>query len=208
MYRAYRNCPKCNLQIEHTTIQSQEKADKLASRSSQAAKLCRSCIATNINNRRWSDPVELERQSQRFLKNNPSKNKPAWNRGIPRDESTKQKIRESKKNNGGTSGELNPNYGKFKYHNTRSDYKQYLNRVRVLTERNRFLIKGYDETKRGKAGIPGMYQIDHIKSIIDCWYEKLSPEQAADVLNLRFIPWEENLKIREWKKKSKVKQYE
>lgn len=200
MYRAYRQCPRCDSKIEHTTIHSQSKANKLAE---QSNKLCRSCIATEVNNRRWANPTAIEKQSQRFLANNPSKGKPAWNRGISRDENTKRKIKETKKNNGGSSGDRNSNYGKFKYHNTQQDFKQFRNRVIVLTERVKHLIKGYEEDKRGKAGVDGVYQIDHIKPIIDCWYDKWTPEQAADLSNLRFISWEENLKLRKWKKKNR-----
>lgn len=203
MYRAYRVCPKCNSQVEHTTLHSQDRANKLAEQSSNNQKLCRSCIATQVNTRRWANPTAIEKQSQKFLTNNPSKGKPAWNRGVPRDENTKKKIQETKKNNGGSSGDRNSNYGNFKYHNTQQDFKQFRNRVIVLTERVKHLIKGYDETKRGRAGINTAYQIDHIRPIIDCWYDKWTPEQVADLSNLRFISWEENLKLREWKKKNR-----
>jgi hypothetical protein len=186
--------------IEHATIHSQSKADKLAEQSTKQEKLCRSCIAVNINNRRWADPANIEKQSQRFLHNNPSKGKPAWNRGVPRDLSTKKKIQDTKKNNGSSSGNRNSNYGNFKYHNTQQNFKQFRNRVVVLTERVKHLVDGYSEVKRGKTNVEGAYQIDHIKPIIDCWYDGWTPEQAADVTNLRFIPWEENLKLRKWRK--------
>lgn len=200
MFSSYRNCPKCSSLITHTTDKSQSYADYLAERSTKSQKLCRSCIATLINNRRWESELEREKQSNRFLKQNPSKGKPAWNRGVPRDEDTKKKIQETKKKNGGSSGERNSNYGNFKYHNTQEDFKQFRNRVIVLTERVKSKIEGYDESKRGKTNIKGAYQIDHIKPIIDCWYDKWTPEQAADLSNLRFISWEDNLKLRKWRK--------
>ena len=70
-----------------------------------------------------------------------------------------------------------------------------------MTERVKNLIEGYDESKRGKCDVKGAYQIDHIKPIIDCWYDKWTPEQAADLTNLRFVPWKENLSYRKWRKK-------
>lgn len=201
MYSSFRNCPTCGCKVEHVSIQSQAHANNLADRSNKAQKLCRSCIATKVNNRRWSNPSQREQQSKRFLANNPSKGKPAWNRGVPRDEATKSKIKQTVIERGGRKGDRNANYGKFKVHNINADFKNYNNRVRVLTERIKHLIPNYDQSKRGKVGIPGAHQIDHIKSIIDCWYDNWTPEQAADVTNLRFISWEENLKVRKWKKK-------
>lgn len=198
MYSAYRECPRCGSEIIHTAVKSQKAANFLAERSTQANKLCRSCIATEVNTRRWADPSKREKQSQRFLDHNPSKGKPAWNRGVPRDEDTKQKIRNTIQNSGGRLGDLNTNYGNFKFHNLNKDFKQYANRVRVLTERVRHSIPGYDEKKRGKAGVSGAYQIDHIKSIIACWYDGDSAEQAADLSNLRFVSWSDNLKVRKW----------
>lgn len=201
MFSAYRFCPKCNYKITHTTVKSQLAADRLAKRSSDEYKLCRSCIATAVNIRRWSNEENKNKQSDRFLKYNPSKGKPAWNKGIPRDEKTKQKIRNTIEKNGGRIGNLNTNFGKFKKHNIDSDFKKYSQRVRVLTERVKHLIPGYDESLRGRVGIKNAYQIDHIKSIVECWYEGYTAEQAADVSNLRFITWNENLKLRKWKKK-------
>lgn len=200
MFRSYRQCPKCGIKVEHTTSKSQKNADRLAANSTKDNKLCRSCIATEVNNRRWQDPIQLQKQSQRFSFNNPSKGKPAWNKGIPRDEVTKTKIKDTKRKNGGSSGDRNANYGNFKYHNTQEDFKNFRNRVVVLTERVKHLINGYDNSKRGRTNVSGSFQIDHINPIIDCWYESWTPEQTANLDNLRFVSWQENLKFRKWRK--------
>lgn len=192
MYTATRNCPLCNSVIKHETIDSQKKADWLAMRSAVNKKLCRSCIATNVNNRRWSDPNQRERQSNRFKQSNPSKGKPAWNRGKSRSEDVKQKISNTKKQNP-QNGSKNGNYGNFKHHNITEDFKIYQQRVRVLTERVVDQIPGYDATKRGHSSKPGSYQVDHTIPILQCWYEKWTPEQAADLSNLQFITCKENL---------------
>ena len=198
VYKASRVCGGCGNLIENTSAHSQKRVDATAKRFEKEGRVCKSCATTATNNKRWENPVAVLKQSQRFLENNPSKGKPAWNRGVPRDEVTKEKIKQTKQLNGGSSGERNANYGKFKHHSTSSDYQAYHNRVRVLTERVRFSIPNYDESKRGKCGVSGAHQIDHIKSILDCWYEGLAAEQAASLNNLRFIPWKENLNYRRW----------
>lgn len=198
MYKATRVCKGCGNLVENTSTHSQRRVNAIAKQFEKEGRVCKSCASTSKNNKRWEDPEKLHQQSQRFLSNNPSKGKPAWNRGIPRDEATKEKIKKTKQLNGGSSGERNSNYGKFKYHSVSDDYRAYLERVRVLTERVRFSIPNYDESKRGRSGCGGAYQIDHIKPILDCWYEGLPAEEAASLDNLRFIPWEENQSYRKW----------
>ena len=203
MYKAYRNCPQCDSVIDHGSEKSQKQADSLRDNSIENKKLCRSCIATIVNDRRWSIQENRDKQSSRWKKSNPSTINGTWNKGIPCDINTINKIKSTIKENGGREGINNSNYGNFKEHNINDKFHKYSNRIRVLTERNRFFIPEYDETKRGKAGEKGKYQIDHIKSIIECWNEKLSVEFASDVSNLQFISWESNLEKRKWKKKNK-----
>lgn len=201
MYKSSRICGVCENLIENTSKHSQKRADSTARRFVREGRACRSCATVTKNTERWANPEERKKQSERFLENNPSKGKPAWNRDIPRDQATKDKIKQTKRQGGGTAGERNPNFGKFKHHNLEQDYKQYRNRVVVLTERVRHNIPGYSESLRGRAGVQGAHQIDHIKPVIDCWYEGWTPEQAADISNLQFIAWGDNLKRRTYKKR-------
>jgi Zn finger protein HypA/HybF involved in hydrogenase expression len=46
--------------------------------------------------------------------------------------------------------------------------------------------------KRGRCGVDGAYQLDHIKSINWGWENKVSAEVIAEWSNLRMIPWKEN----------------
>lgn len=46
--------------------------------------------------------------------------------------------------------------------------------------------------KRGRCGVEGAYQLDHIVSINEGWENEIPPEQIADWDNLRMIPWEDN----------------
>lgn len=46
--------------------------------------------------------------------------------------------------------------------------------------------------KRGRCGVPGAYQIDHVVGIRHGFDNRIPPEEIADISNLRMIPWEEN----------------
>lgn len=46
--------------------------------------------------------------------------------------------------------------------------------------------------KRGRCGVDGAYQLDHIISINCGWENKIPAEVIADWDNLRMIPWKEN----------------
>lgn len=46
--------------------------------------------------------------------------------------------------------------------------------------------------KRGRCGISGAYQIDHIMSINYGWENGIPPQEIGELKNLKMIPWEEN----------------
>jgi hypothetical protein len=46
---------------------------------------------------------------------------------------------------------------------------------------------------RGRCGVEGAYQLDHIKSINWGWENGIAPEVIAEWDNLRMIPWKTNL---------------
>jgi hypothetical protein len=46
---------------------------------------------------------------------------------------------------------------------------------------------------RGRCGVDGAYQLDHIRSIDWGWKNGIPPEQIAEWENLRMIPWKTNL---------------
>ena len=201
MYYAYRQCPECNRVIQHTSKGNQASADNIAKLAIVNKRLCLSCARSGDRNPSKLPHVRDARS--KFLKqNNPSAGKPAWNRNVPRPIETKEKMRNTIQKNGGRESHRNANYGKFKEHSINLDFKLYSQRVRVLTERNKHLIPNYDQALRGRVGISGAYQIDHIKSILQCWYEGIDPEVAAAIDNLQFIPWQENLHKRRWIKKN------
>jgi hypothetical protein len=46
--------------------------------------------------------------------------------------------------------------------------------------------------KRGRCGVEGAYQLDHIQSINWGWENGIPAQQIADWNNLRMIPWKDN----------------
>lgn len=75
------------------------------------------------------------------------------------------------------------------------EFRRYQNEVYKLTETEVDKIEGYDESKRGKCGASGAYQVHH-KIPVSLGYELGLPTYAlAYWRNLEFISWEENLRI-------------
>ena len=79
------------------------------------------------------------------------------------------------------------------YYATFEERKKFHRKVWNLTYKQPIsLLENYD--KRGKSGIKGAYQIDHIVSIKYAFENGIPAEEIADIKNLRMIPWEENIK--------------
>jgi hypothetical protein len=80
-------------------------------------------------------------------------------------------------------------------------YRKYINIVRRLTEityvENMHILNP-ELLPRTICGVEGGMQLDHIKSVKQCWNEGISPEDAASVSNLQLIPWKDNLAKREF----------
>lgn len=66
-------------------------------------------------------------------------------------------------------------------------------RGKVWSETNRqdlHLLENIE--KRGKSGVDGAYQLDHIKSIKYGFDNGIDPEIIGNITNLRMIPWKQN----------------
>ena len=106
--------------------------------------------------------------------------KPPWNKGLktgPRSEEVKEKI-----SNVMRKGDL-------------SEWKQYRNKCFWLTEvtyREYNGIINPNNHPRTIAGVDGGYQLDHIRSVKECFDLGLSPEYCSRVENLQMLPWKEN----------------
>jgi hypothetical protein len=81
------------------------------------------------------------------------------------------------------------------YESKISKYKKYHMDVMYLTRRvNVKDLEHYE--KRGKSGVEGAYHLDHIIEISEGFIKNIDPKIIANITNLRFISWEENLKKR------------
>ena len=100
---------------------------------------------------------------------------------IIRDEHTKQ-MRATKAgfNSWEEYLEKYPEKKKYKAEVWRHTYKQPLD-----------TLENYD--KRGKMGVDGAWQIDHIISIDEGYKTGLSPEKIGHISNLQMLPWKDNL---------------
>ncbi len=79
------------------------------------------------------------------------------------------------------------------YLETLPAFKKYKQLVYKLTEKED-LNKLSNYEKRGKAGVDGAYHLDHKFSINEGFKQGIEPEIIANINNLWFIPWEENIK--------------
>jgi len=95
-------------------------------------------------------------------------------------------------------------YGLIRKYNT-SEFKSYARKVRYYSEKN---YTKYKETlnpnnfPRTLCGVSGGYQLDHIKSVRECFDDNISIEECSDVNNLQIISWEENLQKRKFNKRT------
>lgn len=85
--------------------------------------------------------------------------------------------------------EKNPNWQGKKL--LESDFYRYHLDVVVLTNHQPLhLLKNYE--KRGKSGIDGAFQVDHIYPISKGFENDIAPEIIGNIDNLQMLPWREN----------------
>ncbi len=82
------------------------------------------------------------------------------------------------------------------YNNWKQSKKRYWSEVWRITNQQPIEILPNSDKLRGKSGIPGAFQLDHIISISEGFENKISPDIIGSINNLQFLPWEENLKKR------------
>lgn len=105
-----------------------------------------------------------------------------------------QKIRNLKKE----SGEYDHIYLKRtgyiykEYQEILPEYIKYHKKVRSIT--NKQPIENLENyNKRGPSGFEGNYHLDHIFSIAEGFRNNIDPEIIGNIINLKMIPWRENL---------------
>jgi hypothetical protein len=76
------------------------------------------------------------------------------------------------------------------------EYTKYARKVHGLShkvyEQNKEIINP-NNYPRTLCGVDGGYQLDHIAPIKECFNKGISAEEAADLKNLRILPWKDNL---------------
>ena len=84
-----------------------------------------------------------------------------------------------------------------RYNNVNStEYKTYARKVHRLsgkTYAENIDIINPNRYTRTLCGVEGGWQLDHIIPIKECYEKGISPEKAAEVGNLRMLPWKDNL---------------
>jgi len=77
-----------------------------------------------------------------------------------------------------------------------TEKRRYWNKVRTLSEQNyekHIDLINPKRLPRTRCGVPGGYQLDHRKSVSQCFETNVPIEECADITNLQLLPWEDNL---------------
>jgi len=203
-----RNCPNCNLEIEYKNPRS----FKWAQRDNTECKLCRDTkLKTTMAGINYGKPRRKSSQIEKaYFKDCPECNTPigystkklleraisknticnsccnykynkSWNNIITED--SINKMRASK-----------AGFKSFEeYLEKYPDKEMYKRNVWRLTYQNDLtILENWD--KRGRCGVDGAYQLDHIYPISKGYDNNIPPEEIAKMENLRMVPWRENLK--------------
>lgn len=74
-----------------------------------------------------------------------------------------------------------------------ADYKKAVYRLsNQIYNENKNKINPHNH-KRTLMGVEGGWQLDHVKPVYECFKDGVSIEEAADINNLRMLPWKDNL---------------
>lgn len=90
---------------------------------------------------------------------------------------------------------LMKSFGLIRYYR-KSEYDKYSRRVRMLTEKayvEHIDIINPKRLPRTICGVEGGYQLDHIRSVRECFDLNISEEECAGVNNLQMLTWQNNL---------------
>lgn len=74
-----------------------------------------------------------------------------------------------------------------------SSYKKLVYKLSNKNYNDNMSIINPNNYPRTRMGVDGGWQLDHIKSVKECFKEGLTPEEASAVNNLRMLPWKTNL---------------
>lgn len=89
-----------------------------------------------------------------------------------------------------------PGWASWLYKDDTPEYKKYRHQVSKITEKNykKYIdIINPNRHPRTLCGVEYGWQLDHIKSVRECFDEGLTPKKASELSNLRMLPWLDNL---------------
>lgn len=192
-----RNCPNCKIELTYKISSQYYEAER-------KNRKCRKCGCGWSKGQTKETNKSIARMAENVSKSN--KGKTPWNLGLTKETSDIiKKISEKNKEYKHTDeikilignhskqrwkdGLYDNQYGK-----NYKEFKKYQHKVHKLSHKIKHLIEGYDITKHGKMGKLGAYQIDHIIDIKFGFDNNIPVEKIADISNLQFIKWEENIK--------------
>jgi hypothetical protein len=213
MIKYIRNCPNCEVEI----VYKNPRSFKWASRDGKVCKVCytekmKKTIIEKLNNgEQWGGPRNREKEksliksfsrlcprcnetimySRKDIRDSADKNQSICNKcstykynktfnNVITDEHIKQ-MRASK-----------AGFSSWEEYVEKYPKKQFYKReVWKLTYKNP-LNTLPNWKKRGRCGVDGAYQLDHIISINEGWEGGIPAEEIAKWENLRMIPWKDN----------------
>lgn len=175
-----RNCPECNVELTYSTISARNDAER-------KSRLCGSCARSGVRNNMYGKTHTEEvrmKQSKMMRENNPLYRKEVrdWFRenfkGV-----NNPKVRKYMKQNNLTEKE---------YKIQLTDFRKYRLQVESITRQQPIhILKNYNKP-RGKMGVKGAYQLDHIVSVHQGFHQNISADIIGNISNLQFIGWKEN----------------
>jgi hypothetical protein len=201
-----RNCPKCNSEIEYKNPKSFKSADR-------AGKECKSCrdlkLKTTMAGKNYGKPRRKSSEiDKKYFRDCTDCNKPM---GYSTISTLKEGIRKKTICNTCSVYKHNKNWNNVitedsikkmraskagfssfeEYLEKYPEKEMYKRNVWRLTYRHDLtILENWD--KRGRCGVPGAYQLDHIYPISAGYENNIPPEKIADISNLRMIPWKQN----------------
>lgn len=202
-----RNCPNCNSEIEYKNPRSFKWAER-------DNKECRKCYSKKISDTLKGRPTGRKRRKNSEIEKKYFRDCPKCNNPIGY--STKNTLYEgNRKNtlcNSCRSYEYGTNWNNIitdkhinKMRATKAGYNSFEEYVEKYPEKEMYkrnvwrltyqndltVLENWD--KRGRCGVKGAYQLDHIYPISKGYENKIPPEELARMDNLRMIPWKQNL---------------
>jgi len=165
---------------------------------------CYSCSKLESNNPAYNKQKSIETRKKL---SESLKGKNTWSSGRKLTDKHKEKISNSlyksyednkRKPDGylislGMENGLARGLSRYEYEQLISSKKQYYTAVHKITKRQNIESLEHCE-KRGKSKKgTNNYQLDHIIPISDGFRNNIDPEIIGNIINLRFIPWQENI---------------